>query len=58
MSDSMKQNGVRVDSDSMEKLRMVNTIALSPEQFEQLYLSPQNAVKGELRRTFANPTPV
>jgi hypothetical protein len=54
----MKQNGVRVDSDSMEKLRMVNTIALSPEQFEQLYLSPQNAVKGELRRTFANPTPV
>ena len=58
MSDSMKQNGVPIDSDSMERLKMVNTITLSPDQFEQLYLSPQNAVKGELRRTFANPTPV
>jgi hypothetical protein len=31
---------------------------MSPELFEKLYLSAQNAVKGELRKIFANPTPV
>lgn len=32
---------------------------LTPAQlFEKLYLSPQNQVKGELRKTFANPTPI
>jgi hypothetical protein len=29
---------------------------MSPELFEKLYLSPQNAVKGELRKKFADPT--
>lgn len=28
------------------------------QMFEKLYLSPQNAVKGELRKTFGNPTPL
>lgn len=28
------------------------------ELFEKLYLSPQNNVKGDLRSTFANPTPL
>jgi hypothetical protein len=34
------------------------SITISPELFEKLYLSPQNAVKGGLRNTFANPTPL
>jgi len=34
------------------------TLSISPELFEKLYLSPKNAVKGGLRNTFANPTPL
>lgn len=28
------------------------------ELFEKMYLSPQNTVKGDLRSTFGNPTPL
>ncbi|KAH6672954.1 GPR1/FUN34/yaaH family-domain-containing protein [Halenospora varia] len=38
-------------------LRRVESLSISPELFEKLYLSPQNAVKGDLRKTFGNPTP-
>ena len=43
-----------------EQLRNVltNTMSISPELFERLYLGPQNRVSGELRKTFANPTPL
>lgn len=34
------------------------SIALTPEQFERLYLSPPNRVSGNLRKTFSNPTPL
>jgi len=34
------------------------TMTLSPEQFEKLYLDPKREVKGDLRKTFANPTPM
>lgn len=33
-------------------------ITMPPEVFEKLYLSPHNKVKGSLRQTFANPTPM
>jgi len=33
-------------------------LSISPEVFEKLYLSPENAVAGDLRKTFGNPTPV
>ncbi|PKS09643.1 hypothetical protein jhhlp_004262 [Lomentospora prolificans] len=33
-------------------------VTIPPELFEKLYLSPQNTVKGNLRRTFGNPTPL
>ncbi|CAI4211284.1 unnamed protein product [Parascedosporium putredinis] len=33
-------------------------ITMPPEVFEKLYLSPHNKVKGSLRQTFANPTPI
>ncbi|EKD21268.1 putative GPR1/FUN34/YaaH-class plasma membrane protein [Drepanopeziza brunnea f. sp. 'multigermtubi' MB_m1] len=32
--------------------------ALTPEQFDRLYLGPPNSVKGDLRQTFGNPTPL
>lgn len=40
------------------QIRTAGSISISPEQFEKLFLSPQNAVKGQLRSTFANPTPL
>ncbi|KAI0487271.1 GPR1/FUN34/yaaH family-domain-containing protein [Xylaria cf. heliscus] len=33
-------------------------LSISPELFEQLYLSPKNQVKGQLRHTLGNPTPL
>ncbi|KAL9015258.1 MAG: hypothetical protein Q9173_000144 [Seirophora scorigena] len=52
---------VKPDTSSDEALRHIrtaNTISISTELFEKLYLTPQQAVKGDLRSTFANPTPV
>jgi succinate-acetate transporter protein len=42
----------------LARLRTAETVSMSPELFEKLYLSPQNKVSGELRKTFANPTPI
>jgi hypothetical protein len=39
-------------------LDRMQSLSISPELFEKLYLSPQNAVKGDLRKTFGNPTPL
>jgi hypothetical protein len=48
-----------MDSDeALKRIRTAGTISISPELFEKLYLSPENRVKGELRKTFANPTPL
>ncbi|KAH7359513.1 GPR1/FUN34/yaaH family-domain-containing protein [Pyrenochaeta sp. MPI-SDFR-AT-0127] len=47
------------DSDlALRQIRTAGSISISPELFEKLYLSPQNQVKGELRKTFGNPTPL
>ncbi|KAH8672294.1 GPR1/FUN34/yaaH family-domain-containing protein [Ilyonectria robusta] len=43
---------------ALETVRTAGSIAMTPELFEKLYLSPPNAVKGELRKTFGNPTPL
>jgi hypothetical protein len=45
-------------SDALHHVRTAGSIVMSPELFEKLYLSPQNAVKGDLRRTLGNPTPM
>lgn len=34
------------------------SVAIPMEVFEKMYLNPQNIVKGDLRRTFGNPTPM
>lgn len=49
------------DLDHMEalnKFRSAASVAMTPELFEKLYLSPQNKIHGDLRKTFANPTPM
>ncbi|KAK3723410.1 hypothetical protein LTR37_001662 [Vermiconidia calcicola] len=44
--------------EALDRIRTADTISMSPELFEKLYLSPPNKVKGELRSTFGNPTPI
>lgn len=44
--------------EALHRIRTGGSISISPELFEKLYLSPQNQVKGQLRKTFANPTPM
>ncbi|KAF4955617.1 hypothetical protein FSARC_11814 [Fusarium sarcochroum] len=44
--------------EALEAVRSAASISMSPELFEKLYLSPPNAVKGDLRKTFGNPTPM
>jgi len=52
-------NDMNIDNDSaLKRIRTAGSISISPELFEKIYLSPQNAVKGDLRKTFGNPTPL
>jgi uncharacterized protein len=44
--------------EALRRIRTAGSISISPELFEKIYLSPENKVKGELRKTFANPTPL
>jgi succinate-acetate transporter protein len=44
--------------EALKRIQTAGSISISPELFEKIYLSPQNQVKGELRKTFANPTPI
>lgn len=44
--------------ESLNRLRTAQSVQMSPELFEKLYLSPMNKVKGDLRQTFGNPTPM
>lgn len=39
-------------------LSKTNSLSLSPDVFEKLFLSPQSPVKGDARKTFGNPTPL
>lgn len=43
---------------ALKQIRTAGSISISPELFEKIYLSPQNVVKGDLRKTFGNPTPL
>ena len=44
--------------ETLNRMRTAGSVAMSPELFEKLYLTPQNNVHGDLRKTFANPTPI
>jgi hypothetical protein len=43
---------------TLDKIRTTGSVTISSELFEKLYLSPPNQVKGDLRKTFGNPTPM
>ncbi|KAF7190699.1 Protein alcS [Pseudocercospora fuligena] len=43
---------------ALQKIRTAGSVSIPPELFEKLYLNPEARVKGELRKTFGNPTPV
>lgn len=43
---------------ALHRIRTTGSLSISPELFEKIYLSPQNRVAGELRKTFGNPTPL
>lgn len=43
---------------AMNKIKTAGSISISPALFEKLYLSPQNQVTGDLRKTFGNPTAI
>ena len=44
--------------EALNKMRTANSVTITPELFEKMYLNPQNNVKGDLRQTFGNPTPL
>lgn len=48
-----------IQTDGLARLETAQSVVtIPPDIFEKLYLQPQMAVKGDLRKTFANPTPV
>ncbi|KAK7204325.1 hypothetical protein BZA70DRAFT_280495 [Myxozyma melibiosi] len=46
------------DPQALSRFRSASSITMTPELFEKLYLNPKTSVKGNLRQTFANPTPL
>jgi hypothetical protein len=42
----------------MPALQPSQSVTMSAELFEKLYLNPPNKVPGDFRRRFANPTPL
>lgn len=44
--------------DMITRVKTAGSITITPELFEQMFLTPQTKVKGELRQTFGNPTPI
>jgi hypothetical protein len=45
-------------ANALNRIRTTGSLSISPELFEKIYLSPQNKVAGDLRKTFGNPTPL
>ncbi len=45
-------------SNGLETIDTMGSVNIPRDVFEKLYLTPQTQVKGELRKTFANPTPL
>jgi len=60
MSDNSKDhyNAEEERAAVLNRLRSTASVTIDPELFEKLYLSPPNKVRGDLRKTFGNPTPI
>lgn len=57
-SNSRRLDLDKIETDEHLRNALTNTMTLSPEAFERLYLGPKSEVKGDLRKMFANPTPM
>jgi uncharacterized protein len=44
--------------EAMRAIRSANSLSISPELFEKIYLSPKTRLRKDQRRSFANPTPL
>lgn len=42
----------------ISSLQPIQSVTITTEMFEKLYLNPASRVQGHLRQTFANPTPL
>lgn len=58
MSSSPENKDEAHGHNHISRVETAQSINLSMEMFEKIYLNPANRVKGDLRRTFANPTPL
>ncbi|CAK7200226.1 hypothetical protein SEUCBS139899_002917 [Sporothrix eucalyptigena] len=61
--DTIQRNGNSSDAekgqmDALKEIQTNRSVVMSADMFEKLYLSPHNKVKGELRQTYGNPTPL
>lgn len=58
--EELRCNGTRNvgPNETLQQIRSAGAVSISAELFEKLYLSPKNEVKGDLRKTFGNPTPM
>ena len=55
------KDGNDVEAYQQEQLQRhatAHSVAIPLDVFEKMYLTPQNSVKGDLRKTFGNPTPL
>lgn len=57
MTEEMNKSDMQ-SPDHLNRVQTAQSVNISMETFEKMYLAPQNRIKGELRRTFANPTPL
>lgn len=57
---NMSDQGSKVETreEMLDRVQTTGAISISPQLFEQLYLGPKNEVKGQLRQTLGNPTPI
>jgi hypothetical protein len=55
--EAMKPSNQHFDN-PINRFMTNGSIAIPMETFEKMYLNPETRVKGELRKTFANPTPL
>ena len=51
-------DGEETRENALQRIRTASSISISPELFEKIYLSPENQIKGDLRKMLGNSTPL
>ena len=57
-SDDLKVGEQNGTSNHLNRYATNGSVAIPMEVFEKMYLNPQMVVKGQLVKTFGNPTPL